>query len=122
MQPATLIHDLRRRIVSDEPPERIRNDIRSLILGRIETADPLTDRTKNSLVSAIAALDTASRRRGVELPRSRLSKALLHLQSSMTERGPRSEDRTESCEILDALSRDMLRDAARKLGEGRPAR
>ena len=110
-----VIDDLRRRIASDEAPARIREQIRSLILERIDSADPLSDRTKNHLVSAIAALDTASRRKGVELGRSRLSSALLHLQLSRSDHVPSRSPQGRPAEILEALTRDMLRDAARRI-------
>jgi|GEM_PF-6854787 len=110
-----VIHDLRVRIVSDESPTRIGKDIRSLILRRIDTANPLSDQTKGRLISAISALDTASSTRGAELTRSRLSSALLHLQLSLTDRALPGRESGYPDEILGALSREMLRDAARKL-------
>lgn len=115
MQQDPAMHDLRLRIVSDEPVAPIGHAILSLILRRIETADPLSDQTKGSLVSAISALDSASRSNGADLTRTRLSSALLHLHLALAEQRTNRDHLRDADEILGALSRNMLGDAVRKI-------
>lgn len=108
-----LVNDLHSRLLAGEKDVTLRADIRDLIVRRLdEAADPMPYRAKYKLSMAIGALtDTASRHPGGDR-RARLRFALLQCQNALQPEPDRDERQVESSEIVEALTRDMLRSAA----------
>jgi uncharacterized alpha-E superfamily protein len=115
MQTHTIVDELRHRLLSSEPDGSLRRDIGTLVVSRLETTDQLSYCMKDNLVRSIAALNenAKSARRGIQ--HAKLWYALLQYQLSLLGEEEREDGHRHPDEIIEALTREMLLEAALKI-------
>jgi hypothetical protein len=107
------IDDLRRRLLTEEPDQAIRSDIRDLITAYLQERGPsLSYCTKYALSRAIAALRWNALKPGSGLAHPRLRFALLQFELALVDEDDRDLSHLYPNEMIDALTQDMLLDAA----------
>lgn len=109
------IQDLHRRLRSDGNRTDLRRDIKQLIVARLETSnEPLSYGLKENISLAIGSLRHQSPVERAEATKLQLWRALMRCESTFASRAGNDRDDAPH-EIVDALTRQMLLDAARQI-------